>query len=183
MILNKSSFAYTFIFIVIFFVSCDSLTSSQDEQYATRFLLSDGTDAALLDERIKSYSLTQEQIRFHFKNKIIGVSAEFNSEQLNRLTQHFSKHEIQTIPSEFIITFIDPFDGEKWVTEEGAQWSWETIKKMQEKYSIDNNQIMSKYGFAIRGFAAKLNDEQLFGLDNDDLVKRISPNAKLSFGI
>lgn len=183
MALNKFSFAHTFLFIVIIFVSCDSLTSSQDEQYVTKFLFLDGTDAALLDERIKSYSLTQEQIRFHFKNKIVGLSAEFNSEQLNRLTQDFSEHELQTIPSEFIITFIDPFDGEKWVTEEGAQWSWKTIKKIQEKYGIDNDQIMNKYGYAIRGFAAKLTDEQLFGLDNDNLVKRISPNAMLSLGI
>lgn len=59
----------------------------------------------------------------------------------------------------------------------------ENYKKMQEKYSIDNNQIMNKYGSIIRGFAAKLNDEQLFGLDNDNLVKRINPNATLSFGI
>lgn len=93
-------------------------------------------DAAQIDERIKSYSLTQEQIRFHFKNKFVGLSAEFNSEQLNRLTKDFSEDELQTIPGEFIITFIDPFDGKKWVTEEGAKWSWKTIKKCKKNTAL-----------------------------------------------
>lgn len=183
MILRKSYFAYLFLFIVIIFVSCDPVTSSQDEQSATKFLFLNGTDAALLDEQIKNYSITQEQIHYNFMNKIVGLSAEFNSKQLNRLNNDFSEHQLQSIPGEFIITFIDPFDGEKWMTEEGAQWSRDTIKEMQEKYGIDDNQIMNKYGYAIRGFSAKLNDEQLFGLDNDTLVKRISLNDSFSIGI
>lgn len=181
--LIKSTFVYIFLTVVFIFVSCDSVSTDQKEEFVSMFLFMDETDTALLDERINKYSLTQEQVRFQFENKIVGLSAEFNSEQLSRLTHDFTEHELQTIPGEFIITFIDPYDGEKSGSEEGAQWSFETITKLQEKYGIDNNQILHRYGYALRGFTAKLNDKQLFGLDNDSLVKEINPNAKVSVNL
>jgi len=183
MLILRSSFGCIFLVIVILFVSCNPITSNQNEDYVTKFLFFYDLDFTQIEAKIESYSLTQDQIHFHYQNKISGLSADFSEEQLKRVKQDPSEKEFQTIPGEFIITFIDPFDGEMWLAEEGAKWSWETINKMQEKYGIGNDQIMNRYGYAIRGFAAKLNDEQIFGLDNDDLVKRISPNASLSIGI
>lgn len=174
--INKSLVSTLLLSFFAMIIGCSSPVSP-DEELITKFVLT-----KKIDEQIKKYNLREDQIHYRYQNAISGFSAGLTRTQIDALSQDQTP-EIMEIPGEFIIIFIDPFDGEKWITEEGAEWSWKTIKKLQDKYNIEDNQIMSRYGYAIRGFAAELNDEQLYGLDNEEVVEKISPNAYLSLGI
>jgi hypothetical protein len=174
--MKKLFYPFILLFVIGLYTGCDVTSQApNNKQLSTQFIIfadSGATDvhiASLISAKI----LQESQINYRYKNKINGFSADLSQKQLNRINS--KKYVISTdiIPGIFIIVFKDPFNGKKYVTDEGNAWSMKTIKKMQAKYNISDAQVLSRYGYAIFGFAAKLKDKQLYELDHEKLVKNI----------
>lgn len=169
--------------IIIFFTGCDDPTSNTERDINTEFVIFQnserGTTESQINNLVEANVLQESQIKFSYENKITGFSATLSQSQIDILNSS-EYADTGIIPGEFIIVFIDPFDSEKYGTEEGNQWSMKTIKKLQFKYGISDEQVLSRYGYAIFGFAAELSDEQLYELEQEILVDHIEPNAIFS---
>ena len=184
---NKTCFIY-FLPILISFLSfsCDTPTSNSVEKEGKEFVIFKSADQNSIDQQIdglkNSIGLRESQINYRYKKKISGLSAYLTQSQVSQLEDE-SSDEWEVIPGEFIIVFVDPFDGEKYVTEEGNQWSMKTIEKLQDKYDISDDKILSKYGYALFGFAAELTDEQLYNLEEEDIINHIEANRRFQLGL
>lgn len=161
--------------IVLIVYGCSDSVAIFDEN-ETVILFLDEESFNSLEWVLAGYSINQNQVRHLYHNKFFGISANLNPGQLSKIGEDFPPGSVSEIPGEFIIIFEDPFDGEKWVTEEGAEWSWKTIELLQQRHDISDSQITHRYGYATRGFAAELDDDQVSGLDNEAVIKSIVPN-------
>ena len=175
---NKTFLSYTLVLLItLLSLGCDTPTSELEEKLNKEIVIFEGIGQSITDQGIKdlkrSIQLKESQINYRYEKKISGISANLTKSQSKALKKETSE-DVEVIPGQFIIFFIDPFDGEKYVTEEGNRWSMETIDKMQERYGITDDKILHRYGYATFGFAAKLSDEQLYNMEEEDLIKHIA---------
>jgi hypothetical protein len=179
---KKTIYPLVLLFIIGLYTSCDTPTANKDTKSKDKIVIfqnsAKGTTDQQINSLIKRDVLQKSQIKFRYENKISGFSAKLSSLQVNYLNSKKNK-DWEIIPGQFIVTFKDPFNGKKYITDEGHAWSMKMIKKMQKKYNISDDQILSKYGYASFGFAAKLNDKQFYKLDHEKLVKNIEPNVAI----
>jgi hypothetical protein len=169
----------------LFSFSCDTPASNSLEE-SKEFVLFKNADQNSIDQQIEglknSIGLQEYQINYRYKNNIRGISANLAQSQVS-LLEDISSDDWEVIPGEFIIVFVDPFDGEKYGTEEGNQWSMKTIEKLQDKYGINDDKILGKWGYALFGFAAELTDEQLYYLEEENIISYIEVNRRFQLGI
>lgn len=85
-----------------------------------------------------------------------------------------SPQGVDIISGEYIVVLKDPFDGR--ISSEIAQQTDLKIDSVITDVKIGQDSVLSKYQYAIRGFAAKLNDKQVEQLKNHSLVDHIGPN-------
>lgn len=183
---HKKYFLYFLpVLISLFSFSCDTPASNSLEE-SKKFVLFKNADQNSIDQQIEglknSIGLQEYQINYRYKNNIRGISANLAQSQVS-LLEDISSDDWEVIPGEFIIVFVDPFDGEKYGTEEGSQWSMKTIEKLQDKYGINDDKILGKWGYALFGFAAELTDEQLYYLEEENIISYIEVNRRFQLGI
>ncbi len=80
---------------------------------------------------------------------------------------------------EYIVFFKNPNAGVPIKGVRSAQAVQKTLQKTQKilsEYAIPNDAVLSKYQYALQGFAAKLDSAQLKKLKSDPRVDHISPN-------
>lgn len=83
------------------------------------------------------------------------------------------------IPGEYIVIFKDPNEAVpvKGVrSEQSVQQTLQKTQRIISEYSITNDAVLSKYQYALQGFATKLDSVQLKKLKNDPRIDHISPN-------
>lgn len=175
----KIYYSFLLFLIVALITGCDSPTSDIGMEEKSQFVVfsnSESSTDSQINNLIEANLLQEIQINFQYKNKIKGFSADISDQQAERISA--KEYEgVEVIPGQFIIIFVDPFDGEKFLTEEGNKWAMETIEEIQNKYDISDKKVLHRYGYAIYGFAAQLSDEQLFELDSEELISYIEPDA------
>jgi hypothetical protein len=182
----KKIFYPFFVFLILALVTgCDNPSSSVNlDEVESQFIIFSNSQHSTdinVGNLIDADLLEESQINFKYENKIKGISANISDQQAERLTARGDEGP-EIIPGKFIIVFNDPFDGKQNVTEEGNKWSMETIKLIQFKYDISDEKISHRYGYVIFGFAAELSDEQLFELDSEELISRVSPDVIFNIG-
>lgn len=163
--------------------SCHSPTSENQDEDSIEIVIFQNVEHENLQVEIqnfvRNYDIDENQVRFRYEHKLKGISAVLKSSQVTSLAQKSEKGSCPCIiPGQFIVTFSEPADFMDWDREARNEWSADKINSMQDQYNITNEQIIHRYTAVLPGFAANLNDEQLFELDNENLIKQIAPDVR-----
>lgn len=175
--------ALSFFTVLIALYSCDSPTSDTQSEDSIEIVIFQNVDTENLEKEVQNfannYNIEESQVRFRYEHKLQGISAVLKSSQVNSLAQQTKGGECPCIvPGRFITVFTYPPNFTDWNRETRSQWSEEKIDFIQEEYHITDQQIIHRYTVVTPGFAANLDDEQLFELDNEDLIRHIAPDVR-----
>lgn len=85
------------------------------------------------------------------------------------------------IEGEYIVTFNNQFDS--LINESVARQVDQLREQILKASGIPDQAVLSRYRYAIKGFAAKLDSNQVQALQNDPRIANISPNVMLQLGI
>lgn len=84
----------------------------------------------------------------------------------------------ELIPGEYIVVFKDQWEGR--ISNEVAREALQFVNDKIRDFNIDEKFIESRYENALRGFAAKLTDEQLEAIKNNPQVDFVEQNRRFN---
>lgn len=95
--------------------------------------------------------------------------------------QHTGAFDI--VEKEYIIIFKEREHWKGVISEQIGREADQLINDILKTHNIERDLVLHRYQHAIKGFAARLSDEQVEKLRNNPLISEISPNILLQLGV
>lgn len=97
----------------------------------------------------------------------------------NSVKQKFGPKGV--IEGEYIVTFENQFDNQ--INEQAAQQADRLRQEVLSDQDIREEFVISRYRYALKGFAAKLDTNQVEALRKDPRIARVTPNTLMKLGV
>lgn len=99
-----------------------------------------------------------------------------NQGQSAKTATQVTEKDLGPIPGQYIVVFKDQWGGQ--INRAIGQQALEFVNARIDEFSVADSVVKSRYEYALRGFTAKLTDEQLEAIKNDERVKYVEQDRR-----